>query len=178
MNLRKLTMGALLVAAGIILPMMFHAVGMGKVFLPMHIPVLLAGFIVGPFMGALVGFITPLLSAVLTGMPPLMPPIAQTMMIELAVYGAATGLLHRNTKLSPAPCLVSAMAAGRIVYGLMGAFILPLFGFEKISVIYPITYGVVGSLPGILIQLAVIPALVYGLEKARLPIYVREERQG
>ena len=49
----------LLVAAGIILPMMFHAVGMGKVFLPMHIPVLLAGFMVGPIIGGLVGFLTP-----------------------------------------------------------------------------------------------------------------------
>ena len=144
MNLRRLTMA--LVAAGIILPMMFHAVGMGKVFLPMHIPVLLAGFIVGPVIGGLVGFLTPLLSAVLTGMPPLMPPIAQTMMIELAVYGAATGLVYRNTKLSPAPCLVAAMAAGRIVYGLLGAFILPLFGFERLRSFIQ-SPGLLGSLP-------------------------------
>ena len=71
---RQLTVSGFFIALGLILPMLFHlAGGMGVVFLPMHLPVLLAGFFLGPRFGLLVGIITPLLSSLLTGMPPLLP---------------------------------------------------------------------------------------------------------
>ncbi|MDI6893520.1 MAG: ECF transporter S component [Bacillota bacterium] len=99
MSLRNLTRGALFVALGILLPIAFHAVGLGKVFLPMHIPVLLAGFFCSPSVGLLAGMITPLLSAVLTGMPPLAPPVAQAMVFELGIYGLLTGFLYGRMRL-------------------------------------------------------------------------------
>ena len=83
---------------------------------------------------------------------------------------------YRNTKLSPAPCLLSAMAAGRIVYGLLGAFILPMFGFEKIAVIYPITYGVLGEPAGDPHPAGGHSPIGLWSGKTRLPIYVREGR--
>ena len=129
-NTRRICWGALFIALGILLPITFHMVGMGKVFLPMHIPILLAGFFCGPAIGAMVGFITPLLSAVMTGMPPFMPPMAQIMVFELAAYGLLTGLLFNRFRLGVYPSLLLAMLAGRAVHGLVGYLIMPVFGLE------------------------------------------------
>ena len=82
MNIREIVMGGFFIALGVVMPMAFHALNLGKVFLPMHIPVLLSGFFAGPIIGLLVGLITPLLNSVLTGMPPFMPPIAQGVMVR------------------------------------------------------------------------------------------------
>jgi hypothetical protein len=162
---RELAHGAVFIALGIVIPMFFHAVGAGKVFLPMHVPVLLAGFFVGPVIGGIVGFLTPLLSAILTGMPPLIPPTAQAMMVELTVYGFLSGLLYRALKQNVIVALVSAMIGGRLVYGALGAYLLPLFGLDSVPVLYPLTAGIVASLPGVVLQLVFVPGVVYLYEK-------------
>ncbi len=162
---RGVTYGAIFIALGIVFPVFFHAVGAGKVFLPMHIPVLLAGFFTGPVTGAVVGFLTLILSALLTGMPPLMPPIAQAMMAELAVYGLLSGLLYRALRQNVIVALVGAMIGGRLVYGVLAAYLLPLFGLNRVPVFYPLTAGIVGSLPGVILQLVFIPAVVYLAER-------------
>lgn len=41
---KELVLSALFIALGVVLPMVFHAIGAGPVFLPMHIPVLLRDF--------------------------------------------------------------------------------------------------------------------------------------
>lgn len=164
-ELRNLTWGALFVALGIIFPMVFHSIGAGPVFLPMHIPILLAGFLVGPTVGCIVGLVTPLLSALLTGMPPLMPPKAQMMTVELASYGLLAGILYRVLRQNLVLSLLIAMVAGRIVYGLLGAYLLPMFGFKPISAFYPITGGILASLPGIVIQLVFVPSIVWLVER-------------
>lgn len=164
-SIRDLILGGLFVALGIVVPIAFHSIGAGPVFLPMHIPVLLAGFITGPAIGGLVGAVTPILSSLLTGMPPLMPPKAQMMVAELAVYGLLSGFAYRTKKLHVVLSLVIAMFGGRIVYGILAAYVLPLFGFNPVPVFYPITAGLVTSLPGIVIQLLLIPPIVWLLEK-------------
>lgn len=165
MGARRVARGALFVAMGILLPVAFHAVGMGKVFLPMHIPVLLAGFFCGPAVGMLVGMVTPLLSALLTGMPPLAPPVAQTMVLELGCYGLLTGLLYEKLRLGVYPSLLGAMVAGRLVYGLLGYLVLPLLGLKQIPLLAPLAYAVGESLPGVLLQMAVVPPLVSLMER-------------
>ena len=53
-NVKKITVGGLLIALALVLPMAFHLTGVpqpGQVFLPMHIPVLLGGFVLGPVFG-------------------------------------------------------------------------------------------------------------------------------
>jgi riboflavin transporter FmnP len=164
-NVRELILGGLFVALGIVVPIAFHAIGAGPVFLPMHIPVLLAGFITGPAIGGLVGAVTPILSSLLTGMPPLMPPRAQMMVAELAVYGLLSGFAYRTKKLHVVLSLIIAMFGGRVVYGILAAYVLPLFGFTPVPVFYPITAGLITSLPGIVIQLLLIPSIVWLLEK-------------
>jgi niacin transporter len=171
-SLRNLTRGALFVALGILLPIAFHAVGLGKVFLPMHIPVLLAGFFCSPSVGLLAGMITPLLSAVLTGMPPLVPPVAQAMVFELGIYGLLTGFLYGRMRLGVYPSLLVAMAAGRLVYGFLGYLVLPLFGFKQIPLLAPLTLAVSQSLPGVVLQLVLIPLVVSLVERSAAVLLV------
>jgi riboflavin transporter FmnP len=175
-SLKRITWGALFIALGLLIPLIFHAVGLGQVFLPMHIPVLLCGFFTGPVVGFVVGFVTPLLSAVFTGMPPLAPPVAQKMMFELGAYGLLTGLLYQRTNLGIYPTLIISMIGGRLVYGVLGYAVLPLFGLEKINPLLPVTYSLLQGIPGIILQLVVIPATVYLIERNPDSLFVKPGR--
>ncbi|NLS45502.1 MAG: ECF transporter S component [Firmicutes bacterium] len=164
-NVKNIILGGLFIALGIVIPIAFHSIGVGSLLLPMHIPVLLSGFITGPVTGGFVGVLTPVLSSLLTGMPPLMPPKAQMMAAELAVYGFLSGYIYHIKRLHVVISLIIAMLGGRIVYGVLAAYVLPLFGFDKIPVFYPITIGLITSLPGIIIQLLLIPTIIILLER-------------
>ncbi len=164
---RKLVLAAFFLALGLLLPLLVgHIIPMGWIFLPMHIPVLLCGFFCGGPWGLAVGFITPLLSAVITGMPPLFPT-ALAMAFELAAYGLLSGLFYR---LFPKKVgyiyasLLLAMIGGRIVwsavsfllYGIAGT----VFTFNDVF-----SGAIVSVLPGIAIQVVLIPILVMVLDK-------------
>ena len=158
MKTKKMILSGLFIAMGLILPMIFHTVNLsGSIFSPMHLPVMLGGFLLGPVYGAAIGFITPILSSVLTGMPPLMP-IMPMMALELLGYGFMTGLLFTKTK-KIYISLILSIVFGRLC-SMVGAFILSLTLAPQISPIPYVVSGVVNGLPGILIQFMVIPALV------------------
>jgi len=159
-SLRKTALGGLFVALGVLVPIMFHSVVLGKAFLPMHIPVLLSGYYCGPVRAALVGFVTPILSGVMTGMPPLFPPTAWLMAFELAVYGIIAAVLYEKARLGVIPSLLGAMFGGRIVYGLLTYLLFPLLGYDRVPVWAPVTAAFAQSLPGILLQIGVIPVAV------------------
>ncbi|HHX28438.1 MAG: ECF transporter S component [Bacillota bacterium] len=156
----------LFTAMGIVLPMGFHAVGMGRTFLPMHIPVLLAGIYVGWRSGLAVGVATPALSGLLTGMPPFVPPTAFAMMVELPVYGVLVALFYRRMRLHPAWAVTLAALAGRVVYGLIGYSVFPLMGLPGVSPLYPVTAGLAASIPGVLLQIVLVPVIVIRLKPA------------
>ena len=157
------------IALCVVLPMAFHAVqNAGSIFAPMHIPVLLCGLVCGWPFGLLCGLSGPLLSSLLTGMPPAayLPP----MMVELAVYGLMTGLmmmLVRTKRLyvDLYASLLVAMLAGRLIAGAARALI---FAPGSYAMEAWITGYFVTSLPGILIQIVLIPSLVFALMQARL----------
>lgn len=158
MQVKPLVIGGILVALGVLIPAVFHLIGVGgTIFLPMHIPVLFAGVILGPGLAALVGFLCPVLSHLLTGMPPVSPmPILPLMVVELAAYGAAMGYLSHRARSNIWVALVGAMILGRIALGLAAAVIAPLFNVS----LQPLTYvqgAVVSGLPGIVLQLLLIP---------------------
>ena len=166
---RKLVLTALLIAIGVVLPQAFHAIpNAGSIFLPMHIPVLIAGFAVGPFYGALCGILTPILSHLIFGMPPAMM-LAQ-MVCELAMYGFMTGLLSslitiKNPLLKNYVVLILNMLAGRLTYGILNALI---FKAGSYSMQAWLSAAFISALPGIAIQLVLIPILVERLQKANL----------
>ena len=165
MNIRKLTYTELMIAVGILLPQIFHMLGgtaAGGTFLPMHIPVLLAGLLLGPVSGAAAGVLCPVLSCFLTGMPPL--AMLPFMLLELAGYGAVSGLAAKNWKLNSYVSLLLAMAAGRLVNALALVTAAFLFHLQAPPVVSVWT-AVLTGIPGILIQLVFIPAVVAACRK-------------
>lgn len=163
----KMVFGGLLIALGILLPQAFHVFGTtgGGTFLPIHIPILMGGLLLGPYYGGVIGLIVPILSSVLTGMPPI--PKVYFMLAELITYGVVTGLLIRKTSVYPS--LLGAMVAGRVMYGL--ALIL---GVQIFHITAPFANqaaffgGIVTGIPGIAIQLIVLPLLYTALKKGGL----------
>lgn len=166
---KRLILAALCVSLGVVLPIAFHSIAnAGSIFLPMHIPVLLCGLICGWPFGLACGIITPLLSSLLTGMPPM--AYLPSMAIELAVYGLVSGLLMRGIKtgklvLDLYLSLLGAMLAGRVVFGLFNALI---FRAGAYSLAIWTSAAFITALPGIVIQLLVIPVLILALKKAKL----------
>jgi hypothetical protein len=160
---KEVILCGLLLATGIILPMFFHMFGLtGPIALPMHIPVLIGGFLLSPKLALLLGIITPVLSGMLTGMP-VMFPMAVIMAFELGIYGLASSLAVRKFNLSVIPSLIVSMIAGRIAAGLTVAFLVELFGVKMNPLIY-IKGAIITGIPGIIIQLIFIPALVYAIK--------------
>lgn len=157
---------ALCIAFGLILPQVFHLIGAGPVFLPMHIPVLLCGLCFGWPFGLICGALTPLLSSVLTGMPPLYPTGA-AMVFELAAYGVLSGLLYRRFQQNIYLSLVAAMLGGRVVSGLASALFYGMAGKEYGFQIF-LTGAFITGLPGIILQILVVPILVIALEKGKV----------
>ena len=165
---RKIVFAALCVAIGVILPMAFHSIpNSGSIFLPMHIPVLVSGFLCGPMLGLIVGIATPVLSSLMTGMPP--ATILPSMICELAVYGLMTGVIftYFKTKNKAAHIYVSligAMILGRLTYGVLNALV---FRTGQYSLEVWTTAAFATAIPGIVIQLILIPILLFALEKAQ-----------
>lgn len=167
--IKRTVFAAVCIALCVVLPMAFHAIpGGGSVFLPMHIPVFLCGLICGWPFGLACALAGPLLSSLLTGMPPI--AYLPKMLCELAVYGLASGILFKiiRTKNIFADLyisLVCSMLLGRVVAGVLSALI---FAHGKYSMAAWTTAYFVKSFPGIIIQLALIPAIVFALEKSKL----------
>lgn len=168
---KKIILSGLLVALGVLIPIFFHMLGAGgAVFLPMHLPVMVTGFLVGPLFGLIVGTLTPFISSLLTGMPPLFP-MAVLMIFELSAYGFICGFLYEKMKRNVILSLIGAMLGGRIVLGLIAFIMVQVFGVSAPSLQNPITYvwsSIVTGLPGILIQIVLVPVLIALLKKSKL----------
>ena len=168
-NIRNLVLAALFIAVGIVLPMALHSVpNAGRVFLPMHIPILLCGLLCGFPYGLACGIITPILSHLLTGMPP--TAMLPAMICELAAYGTVSSLLMRYVKTNNLYAnlyiaLVGAMLSGRIFYGILNSLI---FNAGAYSMQIWLSAAFVTALPGVIIQIAIIPAIIIVLQKAKL----------
>lgn len=168
-SVKRSILTAVCLALCVALPQAFHAIpNAGAVYSPMHIPVLLCGLICGWPYGLLCGLAGPALSALLTGMPPAaqLPP----MMVECAVYGLTAGAFMGfvRTKSVYADLYVSlaaAMLAGRLAAGAARAAIFAPGNFTMAA--WTAGYFVT-ALPGIVIQLVLLPSLVFALMKARL----------
>lgn len=166
---------ALFTALGVLLPMVFHLFGAvsGQTFLPMHIPVLIAGLLVSPYCGMTVGILSPFLSCILTEMPTFakMP----FMCIELAVYGLSAGLFTRlfsgiikNKTVSVYVSLISAQIMGRIANLCCTYIAVNLLGVTAKGVSVKLALmSIPAGFVGILIQLVFIPPVVRILSKLK-----------
>jgi len=166
-NTKKLTISAMFLGLALVLPFLTGQIKqIGNMLCPMHIPVLLCGFLCGGPWGMTVGFIAPLLRSLIFGMP-MMFPSAVCMAVELGTYGAVSGILHsvfRKKKWMVYPTLLIAMAAGRIIWGI-AMFICMGFNTDKFGMSAFVSGAVVTAIPGIVIQILLIPIIVLTFEK-------------
>lgn len=156
----ELVLSGLFLAIGIILPYVFHffGSGLGQIFLPMHIPVLLGGFFLSPLYAFLLGFILPYLNSFISGMPPLFPT-AITMSLELAAYGTVISLIYRRYK-KIMLSLITAMLVGRIISGIVNYILFVLIMGKIFTLKVFMTASFIKPLPGIIVQLILIPVIV------------------
>ena len=149
----------------------------GNMLLPMHIPVLLCGFICGPKWGFLVGGVTPIIRSLTFGAP-LLYPAAVAMAFELATYGLVSGVIFGKSKkkniTATYSALIASMLAGRIVWGVVMAILL---GSAKFTLALFITQAFTNAIPGIILQLVLIPSVMLLLRRARLLSEKRQRQQ-
>lgn len=156
---KDLVMAAILLAIGIALPMAFHISGInGAIFSPMHLPVLLSGLILGPSLGLIVGILAPILNSLITGMPQV--PFLWIMVVELGLYGLISGLLYKKTGMKLMPSLIFSMIIGRIGGALSIILLSSAFGLKLPSPMLFLKGATITAIPGIIIQILLIPVLV------------------
>lgn len=166
----KLILSAMFLALAFVLPFFTGQLPqIGAMLLPMHIPVILCGFICGAPWGLLVGVIAPLLRSFVLSMPPLFPT-AISMAFELAAYGFLSGLLYRvlpKKKINIYVSLVLSMVVGRLLWGMV-QFCLMGFDLEKFPLSAFFSGAVVNAIPGIILQILLIPVVIVILEKSKI----------
>lgn len=170
-NVRNLVLAAMFLALGLVMPFLTMQIPeIGSMMCPMHIPVLICGFVCGWPYGLLVGFITPILRSAIFGMPYMMPT-AVCMAFELATYGAMAGLLYKLLKkivksnvIGTYVSLIGAMLVGRVVWGLVSYAVYTIMGNLFTWQIF-VGGAFLTAIPGIIVQLVVIPPIVIILRK-------------
>jgi len=180
-NVKKLAVTAMLFAVGMVLPFFIGQIpAIGKMLLPMHIPVLLCGFIVGWQYGVLTGFLLPIVRGLVFGMPPLYPN-AVAMAFEMAAYGFVSGYLYSHARWQCTKMLyislVTAMLAGRIVWAFAEVILLGIGG--NIFTWKMFAAGAfLNAIPGIIVQLTLIPLIMVALRRAKVvPLWIGNESQ-
>lgn len=166
----KLVYAAVCLALCMVLPFLTGQIPqIGRMLSPMHIPVFLCGFLCGWPYGLAVGAIAPLLRGAIFGMPALFPT-GVAMAFELAVYGSVSGILFRvfPRKVSYLYVdLVISMICGRIVWGIV-SFVLAGIAQTQFSFAMFIAGAFTNAIPGIVLHLVLIPAVIVAMERAHL----------
>jgi len=172
-GIKKFCICAICIAMCYVLPAAVHPLGWGQILSPLHIPVLVCGLVCGPFYGFTCGIVGPLLSSGLTGMPTMLA--LTSMLPELAAYGALGGALMRgvctkslliNVYLSLIPTMLLGRAIGALCKALYYTF--GVFGVETLSISGLASTYFISTLPGIIVQLTLIPLLIVTLKEEKL----------
>ena len=168
-SVKKLVYSAMCLALCLVLPFLTGQIPeVGAMLLPMHLPVLLCGFLCGGGWGALVGFTAPLLRHLIFSMPPM--PGCISMAFELAVYGFTAGWMYR---LLPKKIpyiyvsLVGSMIAGRVVWGVV-KMILSVAQSTEFTLAAFLAGAITGAIPGIICHILLVPVVVIALRQAKL----------
>lgn len=176
----KTALTGMFIALGIVLPFITGQIPqIASMLCPMHIPVLLCGFICGWKYGLITGLITPLLRSVLFGMPPMFPT-AISMSFELMTYGFLAGYLYDRSRWQCVKalyrCLFLAMIGGRVVWGLVQMVLLGVSGTAFTFQMF-MAGALLNAIPGIILQLVLIPSVMVALNKAGVKKFVRETQR-
>lgn len=164
---RKISISAMFLAIGWLLPFLSGQIPqVGNMLCLIHIPAILAGFLLGPWYGLFIGFLIPISRSVIFGMPPLYPK-ALCMAFEMAAYGCLAGGMYRVIKNGKRfsetgviyISLLLSLLGGRLVWGI-AMFLCGVISVSPITWKFFVTEAFVNAWPGILIQICLLPALV------------------
>lgn len=169
-TIRRMVWAAVCLALCMVLPFLTGQIPqIGSAISPMHIPVLLAGFICGPWWAMAVGAVAPLLRFALFGMPPIFPT-GVAMCFELAAYGLVSGALYARLPKKTSNIyvsLIAAMLTGRVVWGIVRVVLSGVSG-EPFTWAAFMAGAFLNAIPGIIIHILLIPIIVLALKKANL----------
>lgn len=164
---KNLAFSAMFLALCLVLPMItVGSTQIGNMISPMHIPVLICGFICGWQYAATVGVIAPLLRSAIFGMPP-MYPIAVGMVFELCAYGIISGILSKifpkkNVYIYPA--LLISMLGGRCIWGI-ARYVMAGLGGSEFSMSMFVAGAFTNAIPAIIIHIILIPPVVMAMRR-------------
>ena len=166
--IRRMVSAAVCLALCMVLPFLTGQIPqVGSALCPMHIPVLLAGFLCGSWWAMAVGAAAPLLRFALFGMPPIFPT-GVAMCFELAAYGLVSGVLYARLPKKTANIYVSlltAMLAGRAVWGIVRVVLSGVAG-EPFTWTAFMAGAFINAVPGIIVHILLIPVIVLALRRA------------
>ena len=174
--LRTLVTAAMLLALGLVLPFLTGQIPqIGKMLCPMHLPVLLCGLLCGWKYGLAVGLILPPLRYVLFFAPPLFPT-GTAMAFELAAYGFLAGFLYARSRwqcvVALYRCLIAAMLGGRVVWAVVQVILSGVSGQAFTWQMF-LSGAFLTAIPGIILQLVFIPAVMVALDRTGLVLFRR-----
>lgn len=177
---RQMTLAAMLMALGMVLPFLTGQMPqIGSMLLPMHIPVFFCGLLCGWQYGAIIGFLLPLLRSSIFSMPPMFPT-ATAMAFELMTYGLVSGLLYGLSRkqglFATYRALIVAMIIGRGVWGFAQYLQLSLTG-SSFTLEAFLAGAFLQAFPGIILQLVLIPAVLFALDKSGIVRFARPEKE-
>ena len=165
--INNISFSALFLALSFVFPFLTGQIPqIGSMLCPMHIPVLLCGYICGGPWGFVVGLIAPIMRSAILGMPPMFPT-AVAMAFELATYGLVIGFMRKvltKNKWSIYISLIIAMIAGRLVWGLV-MFILMGFNTSIFGINTFLAGSFINAVPGIIVQIILVPVIIMVFEK-------------
>ncbi len=175
---KHLVISAMLLALGIALPFLTGQIPqIGMMLLPMHLPVLVCGLVCGWQYGGIVGFILPLFRYMLFGMPPM--PNGLAMAFELAAYGVIGGFLYNHSRwkciVALYRSLIIAMIGGRVVWGIVSVVMYSMAGKAFTWQIF-LAGAFLNAIPGIVLQLILIPLLMVALHRTGLSYFENNRR--
>lgn len=174
----NLVLAAMFLAIGLVLPFLTGQIPeIGSALLPMHLPVLVCGLVCGWKWGALVGAVLPVMRYILFGMPTIYPT-GMAMSWELATYGLVAGWIYGRSRWQCVRALyralIAAMVAGRLVWGAVRVLQSGVAGSVFTWEIF-LSGAVLGAIPGIILQLVFIPALMVAMDRTGVVRFRREK---
>jgi len=154
-------------AVALLLPVLFHLIHLGHIFMPMYLPLVTLAFFVRPGPAALTALVVPLLSGAATGMPPFYPPVAPAMSVELALMAMMIGILRFwFARAHVLIVLIPVLVIGRVVSAGLLYLVARYMGLPATFVA---GISLLSGWPGIMLMLFAIPAIVR-LSKGHVPI--------
>lgn len=177
--IKNLTLAAMFIAIGLVLPLLTGQIPqIGNMMLPMHIPVFLCALICGWQYGMIVGFILPLMRYAIFGMPVIFPT-GIAMAFELAAYGLIAGFLYGHSRwqcvIALYRSMIAAMIGGRIIWGMAQLLLLGIGGGTFTWQMF-MAGAFLNAIPGIVIQLVLIPAVMIALNRTGLVRFQRSQQ--